>query len=129
MKAFALLLIPLIVLTACQITVQSTQPQERETVRVVVPMDPTDEEQAGITLSEVAQHSTSYDCWIAINGKVYDVAQFVERHPGGEALLEGCGRDSTTLYETRPMGSGTPHSDKARGLLDIYYIGELAGAP
>ena len=43
----------------------------------------------------------------------------------GKAILEGCGKDGTELYETRPMGSGTPHSDRARNLLEDYYIGEL----
>jgi cytochrome b involved in lipid metabolism len=78
------------------------------------------------TLKEVAGHDSEDDCWIAINGKVYDVTEFVGPHPGGAALLEGCGIDGSDLYETRPMGSGTPHPSKARQMLDDYYIGDLS---
>lgn len=74
---------------------------------------------------ELSEHSKIDDCWLAISGRVYDVTDFVSSHPGGEAITEGCGSDATELYETRPMGSGTPHSDMARGMLDDYYIGDI----
>jgi len=70
-------------------------------------------------------HNTEADCWLAINGKVYNVTEYIASHPGGKAILQGCGQDATTLFETRPMGSKTPHSDKARTKLEKYYIGEL----
>lgn len=77
------------------------------------------------TLEDVAEHDNKNDCWIIINGNVYDVTAYIKdkSHPGGEALLEGCGIDATELYETRPMGSNTPHSEKARGFLDSFQIG------
>jgi len=78
------------------------------------------------TLEDIAAHDNEDSCWIAVDGKVYDVTEFIGPHPGGTALLEGCGMDSTDLYETRPMGSGTPHSSKARQLLDDFYIGDLS---
>ena len=78
------------------------------------------------TLDEVAAHATADDCWMAIHGNVYDVTSFIPRHPGGQAILEGCGKDATTLFETRPMGSGTPHSDRARDMMAQYQIGTLA---
>jgi cytochrome b involved in lipid metabolism len=77
------------------------------------------------TLDEVARHATANDCWLAIHDKVYDVTAFIPRHPGRGAILEGCGKDATTLFETRPMGSGTPHSDKANDMLETYEIGTL----
>jgi cytochrome b involved in lipid metabolism len=88
---------------------------------------PTDSVQT-YTLSELAEHNTADDCWMAINGKVYDVTEYTSRHPGGAAIEEGCGIDSTQLYETRPMGSGTPHSSGARQRLEQYYIGDLEDA-
>ena len=77
------------------------------------------------TLEEIADHGSADDCWLALDGNVYDVTGFIGSHPGGAALLEGCGKDATELYETRPMGSGTPHSQNARNLLPTYLIGEL----
>ncbi|MBX4197739.1 cytochrome b5 domain-containing protein [Candidatus Parcubacteria bacterium] len=78
-------------------------------------------------LTEVAKHNKSTDCWLAISGKVYDVTKFIASgmHPGGEAILQGCGKDATTLFETRPMGSGTPHSAQAHAALVNFYIGDL----
>src|SRR3989344_745769 len=35
------------------------------------------------TLSEIALHSTSTDCWTAIRGNVYNLTPFVSSHPGG----------------------------------------------
>ena len=46
-------------------------------------------------------------------------------HPGKEAILEGCGKDATILFNTRPMGSGTPHSNTARSYLNDFQIGDL----
>ncbi|MBN2459745.1 cytochrome b5 domain-containing protein [Candidatus Woesearchaeota archaeon] len=77
------------------------------------------------TLEEVAKHSTKEDCWLLISGKVYDVTKYIGSHPGGQAIVQGCGKDATELFETRPMGSGTPHSERARANLDKYYIGEV----
>ncbi|OGY56964.1 MAG: hypothetical protein A2Y84_00745 [Candidatus Colwellbacteria bacterium RBG_13_48_8] len=81
--------------------------------------------QASFTLEEVAQHNSASDCWIAIHGKVYDVTSFIGNHPGGPAILQGCGKDATGLYEKRP-GAGTPHSQNARDLLVSFFIGDLA---
>lgn len=80
------------------------------------------------TLQDVTQHANPpNDCWLVIHDKVYDVSGFGEAgHPGKTAIYQGCGKDATTLFETRPMGSGTPHSDKARGMMDRFYIGDLS---
>lgn len=80
------------------------------------------------TLSQIAEHGTRESCWLAIEGKVYDVTPFVKSgfHPGKEAILQGCGKDATELFNTRPMGSGTAHSERARTMLPKYLIGNLA---
>lgn len=81
---------------------------------------------AEFSLSQVAVHNSASDCWLAIHGKVYNVTPMVSGHPGGEAILQGCGKDATDLFETRPMGSNTPHSDRARTNLDNFFVGDLA---
>lgn len=35
-----------------------------------------------ISKDEVAKHKTATDCWIIVNGKVYDVSGFLKDHPG-----------------------------------------------
>ena len=79
----------------------------------------------GYSFEEIALHNSKDDCWFAIDNKVYDVTDFISSHPGGKSILEGCGKDATQLFETRPMGSGAPHSSNARQLLNDYYIGDL----
>lgn len=80
------------------------------------------------TLAEIKKHNTAKDCWFAIEDKVYDVTEFIAsvKHPGGEAIIQGCGTDATVLFNTRPMGSNTPHSEKARSFLPNFYIGEFS---
>lgn len=88
------------------------------------PVDST-EQVTYYTMEDVQAHSEEGDCWLVIEGKVYDVTSFISSHPGGRAILEGCGIDASELFETRPMGSGTPHSQRARDRLKQYYIGEI----
>lgn len=80
------------------------------------------------SLEQIAEHATKDSCWFAIEGNVYDVTPFVKSgfHPGKDAILAGCGKDATELFNTRPMGSKTPHSEKARASLPKYLIGQLA---
>ncbi|KAI9204656.1 cytochrome b5-like heme/steroid binding domain-containing protein [Polychytrium aggregatum] len=70
--------------------------------------------------SEVEKHNTRDDCWMVIDGKVYDCSKFLDEHPGGEeVLLEVAGQDATDAFEE--IG----HSDDARELLKTLYIGDL----
>ena len=77
------------------------------------------------TIAEIAEHNTETDCWLLIDEKVYDTTDYIASHPGGTAIIQGCGTDATDLFNTRPMGSKTPHSDNAEDLLKDYYIGKL----
>ncbi len=80
---------------------------------------------AQFTMEEVAKHNSKEDCWLLIDGKIYDVTNFIASHPGGNEILAGCGKDATELFETRPTGSGTPHSENAREIREGFYIGDL----
>lgn len=41
-----------------------------------------------ISVKEVASHNTTTDTWLIVDGKVYDVTDFVPDHPGGtESVL------------------------------------------
>ncbi len=103
--------------------------QQKQTSNPVLPPRPSTGVTASYTLAHVAEHADKNSCWLAIEGKVYDVTPWVASglHPGKEAILQGCGKDATELFNTRPMGSKTAHSDRARKMLPKYYIGELSG--
>jgi cytochrome b involved in lipid metabolism len=81
-------------------------------------------ESAKISLGELSKHSKKEDCWLAIEGKVYDVTQFIPNHPGKEAILMGCGKDASSLFRNRPNGSGS-HSALAESYLPNFEIGDL----
>lgn len=33
-------------------------------------------------LEECSKHKSEKDCWIVVHGKVYDVTEFLDEHPG-----------------------------------------------
>eukprot|EP00121_Abeoforma_whisleri_P014444 Awhi_evm1s13320 len=52
------------------------------------------------TLSEVKQHNSPDDAWVSIKGEVYDITDFAKKHPGGDVILLGAGKDANVLYKT-----------------------------
>lgn len=80
-----------------------------------------------ISLDELASHNTADSCWKEIEGLVYDVTDFIDRHPTPASVMtEWCGRPSTEGWVDK--GNGRPHSAGAEALLDDFLVGYLAGA-
>ncbi|CDF33627.1 polyunsaturated fatty acid desaturase [Chondrus crispus] len=77
---------------------------------------------ATFTWQELARHNAEESAWVAVDGLVYDITEFVDRHPGGkEILLFALGRDATNLFN-----SYHPFTDVPRVVLKKYRIGSLA---
>ncbi len=81
-----------------------------------------------ITLDELSRHDGrggSY--WIELYDEVYDVSDFVPRHPGGELLELAAGRRATTLFESYHPG---PALERARRALakQARHVGTLEPA-
>ena len=73
-----------------------------------------------VELTEVKKHSNKKDCWVVINGKVYDVTKFLSEHPGGKnAILDFAGGDASEAFED------TGHSSDARAHLKTLMKGTL----
>ena len=53
-----------------------------------------------ITLDEVSKHSSLDDGWIILYDKVYNITEWIPNHPGGSIILQGLGKDSTSLWES-----------------------------
>ncbi|MEX1033113.1 MAG: cytochrome b5-like heme/steroid binding domain-containing protein [Cellvibrionaceae bacterium] len=76
------------------------------------------------TLAEVARHNTQDDCWMVIEGQVYDISAYVERHPTPPSVLAPwCGREATEGMRTK--GYGRDHSPNAWSMLSDYLMGTL----
>ena len=84
--------------------------------------------QSNITLSsqEIAKHNNANDCWMVIGGKVYDVTNVINSHPGGAVtILNHCGQESTTAFNAKDRFPGKLHSSFAQVLLGNYLLGDI----
>lgn len=78
----------------------------------------------GYTLQQVAEHTTLDDCWMAIDGAVYDLTDYVPNHPTPAFVLEQwCGKEATAGMRTK--GYGRDHSPAAWAMMEAYRVGAL----
>ena len=76
------------------------------------------------TAEEVATHSTEDDCWLIIEGKVYDVTPFLRSHPGGILpITDVAGQDATAVFNE--LHNPAFLDEFGRN----YQVGVLAGSP
>jgi hypothetical protein len=79
-------------------------------------------------LAEVARHARPDDCWMAIDGSVYDFTAYLPRHPSEPAVIEAwCGREASEAYRTKTRGQ--PHSAAATRRMADYRLGTLDPPP
>ncbi|PLW80953.1 cytochrome b5 [Kineobactrum sediminis] len=82
-------------------------------------------DEAQYTLDDVAEHDSLDDCWMAIEGTVYDVTDYVPRHPAPDSVIKPwCGKEATEGMRTK--GANRDHSSMAWQMLEDYRIGVLA---
>jgi len=73
------------------------------------------------TLAQVGTHKTAADCWSAISGKVYNLTNWIDKHPGGPGLISAmCGIDGSAMYASKHNGDTV-----AGGVLPSYQVGVL----
>ena len=61
------------------------------------------------TLAQVAAHNTESDCYSAIDGKVYDLTAWINKHPGGDRnILRICGIDGSAAFDGQHGGESRP---------------------
>ncbi|KAF4976270.1 hypothetical protein FZEAL_7038 [Fusarium zealandicum] len=74
-----------------------------------------------ISLSQLGQHNTKSDCWIAVHSRVWNVTEFLDEHPGGSAvILRHAGSNATQIYDAihAPEIIEELTADKLMGHLD-----------
>lgn len=73
------------------------------------------------TLQQVAQHADVASCWTAINGQVYDLTSWIDKHPGGpDQILQLCGTDGSAAFNLKHAGDDRPSSE-----LTAFRLGPL----
>ena len=73
------------------------------------------------TMADVQSHNAESSCWSAVNGKVYDLTNWINQHPGGpEKITQICGIDGSQGFNGQHGGQPEPES-----MLQEFYIGDL----
>ena len=79
-----------------------------------------------VSVSEIAKHNTETDCWIVVDGTVYDITDFAPSHPGGPGIIHKyAGHDATKAYSEIHAASIIKEGlaeDKVKGILDTSTI-------
>ena len=99
---------------------EAPAPVEEEPVVEEAPVDESapPAEPAVLTAEEVALRNTVDNCWVIIDGNVYDMTPFASRHPGGQSNIERlCGTDGTALFQGQHGGSSEPAAELEQLLL------------
>ena len=99
---------------------ESDEPQPTQTAE---PTPTPEESDNGYTLAQVSERNSAAECWVAIDGGVYNLTQWIRSHPGGSgAILNLCGKDGTSSFTSQHGGQARPSST-----LDGYYLAPLVG--
>ena len=77
---------------------------------------------AGYTAAQVAEKNSRSNCWVIVNDSVYNLTDWITKHPGGSSsILSLCGGDATSAFEGKHGGEARPSS-----ILEGYYLGPLS---
>ncbi len=73
------------------------------------------------SMDQVKQANLETNCWAVVSGGVYNLTDWIAKHPGGsKAIISLCGTDGTDAFISK-HGS----SDKAKAALASFKIGDL----
>jgi cytochrome b involved in lipid metabolism len=101
------------------------------TIGILAKLAPRAEKPAGgterrVSLEELQRHNSLTDCWMAIEGGVYDFTGYIPAHPTApDVMTDWCGKEATEAFNTK--GYGSPHSPAARAMLPGFLVGKLSG--
>ena len=101
---------------------ETSQDADVEAEQIIVE-DSNIELKEGITKEELSSNNDGSSCWVAYQGKVYDLTEWLRQHPGGaQAILPNCGtaEQFENAYNAR-------HGERDDGLLRNQPIGDFLG--
>jgi cytochrome b involved in lipid metabolism len=82
-----------------------------------------------ITLDSLSEHNSLQDCWVAYDGKVYDITSFLPKHPGSAVtIIPFCGTidDFKNAFEGKHGNSQVANLMRVGTLMgDFDILGEI----
>jgi cytochrome b involved in lipid metabolism len=85
--------------TTNQISPKTTTSNTKNTASKTTTITPKPNTIPSYTLSEVSTHNNQTSCWTVVDGKIYDITDFISSHPAGVSkIMRGCGVDATNMY-------------------------------
>ncbi|MBP0020955.1 MAG: fatty acid desaturase [Cyanobacteria bacterium SBLK] len=75
-----------------------------------------------ISYKELKKHSSYSDAWIAINGIVYDITDFIDRHPFGDTFRGNLGTDCSGLFSSAHINTNVEELIKSEDFLKKNHI-------
>ena len=74
-----------------------------------------------LSSSEIKKHSLKSDCWSLVNGNVYNLTTYVQKHPGGASVISNiCGKDGSKAFINQHNTQGKPNN-----VLSSFLLGPL----
>lgn len=81
-----------------------------------------------ISYEELKKHSTYSDAWVSINGLVYDITDFIHKHPFGDTFRGNLGTDCSGLFSSSHIRTNVEEQIKSEHFLQknsIKLVGYL----
>lgn len=81
-----------------------------------------------ISYEELKKHSTYTDAWISINGVVYDITGFIQKHPFGDTFMGNLGTECGGLFSSAHVNTNVEcllQNDSFREKNNIVVVGPL----
>jgi cytochrome b involved in lipid metabolism len=89
--------------------IKEVTPVTTTTPTTATPVTPSTSASKTFMLAQVATHASSTDCYSAINGMVYDLTAWINKHPGGSReILRICGKDGSNAFNGQHGGDTRP---------------------
>ena len=68
-------------------------------------------------ISDVSSHNSRNDCWTIIDGKIYDLTAYIASGEHKPVIVDGCGIDSTEMFNNVGKHSGPSAQNMLPGML------------
>ena len=80
-----------------------------------------------VTAAELSEHTSQDDCWFVVDGKVYDVTNWLPQHPGGGAVILGASADpssSSAMFHAMHGNAERALENVEKSLVGVFEPGD-----